>query len=58
MIFDKLFKKKIEIVNDNGDIETYKITKHETITKETLRELSDNKGEDTDELLIVGDDNE
>lgn len=58
MFLDNLFKRKVDIVNDDGDIESYRINKKETITKETLRELSNNKGEDNDILRIVGDDNE
>ena len=58
MFLDNLFKRKVDIVNDDGDIESYRINRNETITKETLRELSNNKGEDDDILRIVGDDNE
>ena len=48
MIFDNLFKRKVDIVNDNGEIETYYVNRRETITKETLRELSNNRGDDED----------
>ena len=46
MIFEKLFKRKVDIVNDEGQIETYYLNRKETITKETLRELSNNQGDD------------
>lgn len=48
MIFDRLFKRKLMVENVNGDIETYYVTKNETITKETLEELSNNRGDDNE----------
>lgn len=48
MIFDKLFKRKVDIVNDDGEIETYYLNRKETMTKDTLRELSNNQGDDED----------
>lgn len=49
MIFDRLFKRKLMVENENGDIEVYYVNKHETITKETLRELSNNRGDDDEQ---------
>lgn len=49
MIFDKLFKKKLMVENENGDIEVYYVNKNETITKDTLRELSNNRGDDDEQ---------
>lgn len=46
MIFDRLFKRKVDIVNDDGEIETYYLNRKETMTKDTLRELSNNQGDD------------
>lgn len=40
------FKKKVKVVNEDGVEEVYKVKSKETLTKETLEELSNNKGSD------------
>ncbi len=43
-----IIKHKIKIVDDDGVEEVYRIGRKETMTKETLNELSNNQGSDED----------